>query len=72
MTVRINDLAFDESKDIVIRMWTSTSSTFDINGITDIDFSHPDGVRFVYANDVDSTALAFIPYSAIQQIFQEQ
>lgn len=73
MSTNVADLAFVEAaNDIVVRMYTSTgaSSTYDFTGITDIDFSKPDGVLFVYPNDVNTHAKVFVPYSNIQQIFQ--
>lgn len=71
MSVNITDLAFEEGKDIIVRMWTSASTTWDFTGITDIDFSHPAGVVLVYPNEPGSTARVFVPYTAIQQIAQE-
>lgn len=74
MATNISDLTFSESgNNIVVRMWTTTGGTgvFDFSGISDIDFSHPAGVFLIYPNDVNSHARVFVPYTAIQQIFQE-
>lgn len=73
MATNIADLAFVEGgNNIVVRMVpNSGTGTFEFSGITDIDFSNPAGVMFVYPNDVSTTARVFVPYTWIQQIYQE-
>lgn len=74
MATNISDLSFSESgNNIVVRMWTTTGGTglFDFSGITNIDFSNPAGATFVYPNTGSTTAKVFVPYTSIQQIFQE-
>jgi len=73
MSTNITDLNFVEgANNIVVRMVpNSGTGTFEYSGITDIDFTHPAGVFFIYPNDVNSTARVFVPYAWIQQIYQE-
>lgn len=72
MATNVTSLKFDDGETIVVRMWITTggTSTFDIT-TTAIDFSNPNGVTFEWHPTGETTSRTFLPYSAIQQIFQE-
>lgn len=71
MATNIVDDAFNETDDIVVRMYTTTggSSTFDITCLT-ADFQRK-GVLVTWNPTEGTTSRTFIPYSNINQIFQE-
>lgn len=70
MTTNVIDDAFNETDDIVVRMYTTTggNSTFDITCLT-IDFQE-NGVLVTWNPTELTTSRAFIPYTNINQVFQ--
>lgn len=70
MATNITSLKFDDGENIVVRLITNSSpALYDLEA-TAIEFQD-NGVMLEYANTETTTARVFVPYTSIQQVYQE-